>query len=230
MLKWPLFIALSLAINGFFIAITQAETLVKVSPIKLIEINVIAVSRPAVKELHKKVDVVKQKKKVSDKTKLQKVVTKKQAKKKIKVVEKTVKNPVQKAVKIIDEPVKKIVTKPDKIIKKVFFKAKSVANINDNKGKDLTSILHKAKYKKQTAIIYPQRALKRGQQGKVVLKVHISKSGLPVKMEIKQSSGFSVLDKAAIKTVQTWEFEPQKKGDYVIKSWVLVPVIFEIKT
>lgn len=235
-MDWFKYIILSIVINGFFLSIIQAEKPVVIKPLKPIKINIMAFEKPVIRPLKKKVKIVKVAKK-KNKPKLEKIVTKKQAKKQLAIVKKPkvkkiVKKPkVKKQVVIVEKPkvtkiVKKIEKKPKKIVKKTI-KASKV--LSKNVGKDLSSILHKAKYRKQTPIIYPRRAIRRMQQGKVILKVQISSNGLPLEIEIKQSSGYLLLDNAAIKTVQTWEFEPQKNNNVVIQSWVLVPVKFEIK-
>ena len=56
-----------------------------------------------------------------------------------------------------------------------------------------------------------------GSSGFVGLEVNIDKSGKIVRGEIDRSSGFTDLDTAALKqVVETWVFEPCKKGDEVV--------------
>jgi protein TonB len=57
--------------------------------------------------------------------------------------------------------------------------------------------------------IYPLAARQRHQQGTVLLLVTMDEAGNPISVSIEQSSGYSVLDKAALKQVETaWRFKP----------------------
>lgn len=208
-MKWFNYIVLSLLANVFLLSIIKADAQM-IKPIATsIEINIMALAKPKTKPVVKQVKVEK---KVIEKPKLKKIVVKKQAKKKITIIKKVDKK----------KPKKKPKKQPQKEIK-------VEKNLNSNKGKQVSTVLHKAKYKLQTPIVYPKRAIKRRQQGKVILKVLIDEFGKPSKIEIKKSSGFSLLDGAAIKTVKTWEFEPYKQGGLSVESWAEVPVKFEIK-
>jgi len=76
---------------------------------------------------------------------------------------------------------------------------------------------------------YPGLARKRGQQGTVVLKVLVNSEGRVEDMIIDESSGFSLLDRAAVKAVGKWLFEPGKKQAENVSMWVKVPVTFTLK-
>ena len=76
---------------------------------------------------------------------------------------------------------------------------------------------------------YPGLARKRGQQGTVILQVLVNKEGRVDDLEIKTSSGFRLLDRAALSAVSKWSFEPGKLGDERIEMWVNVPVSFKLK-
>lgn len=60
-------------------------------------------------------------------------------------------------------------------------------------------------------IIYPTLSKRLGEQGTVILNVLVSVSGDVSSIEIKQSSGFERLDKAAVVGVRDWLFEPAQK-------------------
>jgi protein TonB len=75
---------------------------------------------------------------------------------------------------------------------------------------------------------YPPAAQKHGLQGKVVLKIHVSASGHPDNVSIAKSSGYDILDAAAVKAVTTWVFEPAKRGQKPIDGWVNVPIDFKL--
>lgn len=55
---------------------------------------------------------------------------------------------------------------------------------------------------------YPPDAAMLGQQGTVVLMVHVSPEGLVTGVDITQSSGYRMLDRAARDTVLAWHFLP----------------------
>ena len=71
------------------------------------------------------------------------------------------------------------------------------------------------KCKKPTPL--PDGYKKLGASGFVGLEINIDKAGKVVRGEIDRSSGFQDLDSAALKqVVETWAFEPCKKGDEVV--------------
>jgi len=76
---------------------------------------------------------------------------------------------------------------------------------------------------------YPARARKRHYQGTVVLQVLVAVDGSVESLEIHQSSGHESLDRAAVKAVNNWMFEPGKKNGNSIAMQVLVPVKFQIR-
>ena len=76
---------------------------------------------------------------------------------------------------------------------------------------------------------YPIAALNNGIEGTIILSVYIGTSGLPEKIETKQSSGHEILDKTAVQSVSMWKFTPAKRGIQPIGSWFQVPVVFRIK-
>ncbi|NOT52981.1 MAG: energy transducer TonB [Deltaproteobacteria bacterium] len=74
---------------------------------------------------------------------------------------------------------------------------------------------------------YPMLARRRGDQGVVLLRVHVRVDGSVMTAEIKQSSGFSLLDDAALQTVrESWRFIPARLGDVAVESWIEVPIRF----
>ena len=55
--------------------------------------------------------------------------------------------------------------------------------------------------------VYPRLSRLRGEEGSVVLSVKISYRGIPVSVKVIQSSGFYLLDQAAINGLKEWRFE-----------------------
>ncbi|MFP5394106.1 MAG: energy transducer TonB [Gammaproteobacteria bacterium] len=85
-----------------------------------------------------------------------------------------------------------------------------------------------AGYLKNPAPEYPIQAQERGQQGRVILKVHVLASGKPDSVTVEKSTGFKILDDAAVKAVQSWSFDPAKRGSTPIDGWVKVPLSFAL--
>lgn len=78
--------------------------------------------------------------------------------------------------------------------------------------------------------VYPAASRRLGEQGRVVLRVRVSAHGLPLAVEIKQSSGFPRLDEAARAAVERWRFIPARQGSETVDSSVLVPLQFALET
>jgi len=76
---------------------------------------------------------------------------------------------------------------------------------------------------------YPALGKRMGLEGTVRLKVLISREGSALQIEIAQSSGHEILDKAAIEAVRNWRFTPAHRGDSPVDEWVQVPVAFRLK-
>ncbi len=97
------------------------------------------------------------------------------------------------------------------------------------KGK--STVVHPAKYINQSPPRYPHRAWELGQQGKVILHVLVGPQGQPLEWEVHVSSGYVLLDEAAIVAVKDWEFEVPKytsKGAHIHARWVEAPILFQI--
>ena len=84
-------------------------------------------------------------------------------------------------------------------------------------------------YKNNPRPPYPKRARRRGYQGTVVLEALVDRSGKVKELRILRSSGHTILDKAALKSVNGWLFEPGMVGDEKVDMWVRVPVRFELR-
>lgn len=74
---------------------------------------------------------------------------------------------------------------------------------------------------------YPKMSLRLGEQGTVVLTVMVKSDGSAGDVEVKSSSGFTRLDRAAADAVKTWRFNPATiDGKAVDKSYE-VPITFK---
>ncbi|HNM63771.1 energy transducer TonB [Accumulibacter sp.] len=85
-----------------------------------------------------------------------------------------------------------------------------------------------ADYLRNPKPVYPPAARRLGEEGRVVLRVRVSAEGMPVLVEVKQSSGFPRLDEAARTAVEHWRFVPARQGSEAIESSVLVPLQFAL--
>ena len=84
-------------------------------------------------------------------------------------------------------------------------------------------------YRKNPPPQYPRVARRRGYQGTIVLEVLVNREGRVEKLRVFQSSGYTVLDKSAIRSVKGWLFEPGRRGDEKVAMWVKLPVRFQLK-
>ena len=90
------------------------------------------------------------------------------------------------------------------------------------------SLLAKPNYLKNPEPSYPPLARRRHQEGLVLLTVKVTAQGRASEVVLKQSSGFSLLDDAALQAVRDWEFEPARIGPFAMESEIEVPVRFKL--
>lgn len=76
---------------------------------------------------------------------------------------------------------------------------------------------------------YPASLLSKGIGGKVKIACEIDESGRLVSSKIRQSSGQSELDKAALAAVAKYKFKPATKGGRKVRATCVVPFNFEVK-
>ncbi len=81
---------------------------------------------------------------------------------------------------------------------------------------------------KNPAPYYPQSAVEQQQEGLVLLSVFVLRNGRPSRVEIKQSSGFPLLDKSALTTIKKWKFSPAQMGFLARDAWVTIPIRFQL--
>ena len=75
---------------------------------------------------------------------------------------------------------------------------------------------------------YPAVARQNGWQGRTVLRVEIRSDGRVGTVEVLRSSGYAVLDNAAIEAVRAGEFMPAHVGGKPVSSSVEVPIRFQL--
>lgn len=110
-------------------------------------------------------------------------------------------------------------------------KAAVAAVLPENPGVPLTGTVQEAfpRYRLNSPPPYPGMARKRGQQGTVILQVLVNREGGVDDLQVEESSGFGLLDRAAVKAVRKWHFEPGRRGDTKVTMRVRVPVKFTLK-
>lgn len=75
---------------------------------------------------------------------------------------------------------------------------------------------------------YPVEALRRKEEGLVILMVQVSQEGMPSQIQVMQSSKFSALDEAAVRAVAQWHFTPAKRGNLAVSSQIQMPIRFKL--
>ena len=93
----------------------------------------------------------------------------------------------------------------------------------------LTPAQFAADYLKNPPPAYPPIAKRRGEEGKVLLRVLVSADGRAVTVDLQQSSGSVPLDEAALSAVRQWRFVPAKMDGLAVESRVQVPIIFRLE-
>ena len=88
---------------------------------------------------------------------------------------------------------------------------------------------HQASYLNNPRPAYPLVAQRMGLQGTVVLNVEVLETGQCGQINVSQSSGYAVLDKAALQTVKSWRFAPARQAGHAIIRWFKVPIVFSLK-
>jgi protein TonB len=85
------------------------------------------------------------------------------------------------------------------------------------------------RYKHNPEPPYPALALRRRQEGVVLLMVRDDAAGRPESVAVRTSSGFRMLDEAAVEAVRAWEFEPGRRDGEPVASQVEVPIEFQLE-
>jgi protein TonB len=84
-------------------------------------------------------------------------------------------------------------------------------------------------YRENPSPAYPGLARRRGYEGVVLLDVLVSAEGRVGELRVACSSGYSLLDRAAVEAVDGWRFEPGRRGDRPVSMRVRVPVRFRLQ-
>ena len=86
-----------------------------------------------------------------------------------------------------------------------------------------------AAYLQNPSPVYPAISRRLGEQGKVLVRVLIGVNGAPERVEIKRSSGFERLDRAATEYVMKCRYVPGKVNGVIQAMWYEAPVNFVLE-
>ncbi len=76
---------------------------------------------------------------------------------------------------------------------------------------------------------YPVTARRRGEQGRVTLRVFVNAQGQPERAEVQQSSGVAVQDDAARRAALQALFKPHLENGQPVPVWAIVPIVFSLE-
>lgn len=77
--------------------------------------------------------------------------------------------------------------------------------------------------------IQPAVSRRYGEQGTVLLNVLVRADGTAGRVEVKTSSGFPMLDQAALGAVESWRFNPATTDGKPVQKWYIVPIVFKLE-
>jgi periplasmic protein TonB len=78
------------------------------------------------------------------------------------------------------------------------------------------------------APIYPEIARRRGEEGRVMLRVDVSADGMPLDVSVAGTSGHPSLDSAALSAVRQWRFIPATQAGRSVAAVADVPIRFHL--
>ena len=76
---------------------------------------------------------------------------------------------------------------------------------------------------------YPRASIRRGEEGRVLCRMHIDASGRVVRVEVLESSGHRRLDEAACAGLLHWRFKPRTEGGSAVGDVLDHPVEFRLE-
>lgn len=88
---------------------------------------------------------------------------------------------------------------------------------------------YRANYLNNPRPPYPMVARRMGYHGKVVLNVEVLAEGRAGQIQLHTSSGYEILDNAALQTVKSWRFAPARHLGQPVTQWFLVPIKFSLE-
>ena len=76
---------------------------------------------------------------------------------------------------------------------------------------------------------YPLQAQQHGEQGDVLLSIHVLPNGTADSVSVTQSSGYAILDEAAAKAVWNWRFQPSTLSGRPVPSVIPYRIRFSLQ-
>lgn len=76
---------------------------------------------------------------------------------------------------------------------------------------------------------YPDFARRLGHEGRVVIRIQVLSSGVVAAASIERSSGYAVLDEAALATIKRWRFRPAQRAGQPVDATLNVPITFKLQ-
>jgi protein TonB len=102
------------------------------------------------------------------------------------------------------------------------------ASASSNVPVPVSAARYDAAYLHNPRPAYPPLSRRLGEEGKVLLRVRVSREGLAAAVDLEKSSNFERLDEAARAVVSRWRFVPARRGDEAIEATVIVPIVFRL--
>ncbi|WP_394209687.1 energy transducer TonB [Enterovibrio calviensis] len=173
-----------------------------------------------------KIEKPKIEKPVVDKPNLDKPIAKKPKTIEPKPVQKKISKPADNA-----KPIEKI--KPIEKPKKQATDNKPIdtrANAQMNQAKDSAPVMvERPQFKvRPSQPAYPRMAMRKGMQGNVLIEVWLDEGGKQIKQALVKSSGFDLLDSAAMSAVKKWRFQSHTVNGVALAHRVRIPVRFNL--
>ncbi len=76
---------------------------------------------------------------------------------------------------------------------------------------------------------YPAGARRRGQEGEVLLRLHISVTGVVTLAELERGCPYDALNRAAVRAAQNWVFSPARENGAALAVVTTFPVVFRLE-
>ena len=78
-------------------------------------------------------------------------------------------------------------------------------------------------------IPYPRWAVRQGWEGRFDIAMEILKDGSVGRTKVMRSTGYNLLDQAAVKSVKLWKFHPAMENGQPAVTCIQMPVLFQIE-
>jgi TonB family protein len=87
-------------------------------------------------------------------------------------------------------------------------------------------VTNDAEWMRAMQVNYPAALREAGIGGEVSVWFYIDETGVPQRVQLDESSGYPVLDEAAVRVARTMRFSPALNRDQVVAVWVSLPIRF----